>query len=289
MDFIREIQEARMTRTESNTRRYSYADVCERAYLILLCLELLRRYPGYDRKVREYARNTSRYTGYDTFRASATDLYNFLYFVDGDETAISKLKDPEKSQKNRDNTSVPIMAINRYLSKLSNGQEPTASSEMFIKIEQELSVADTLYKHIRRTVTNLDRSSAKDVDDAVQKLTRYAQKTLRGSDIIDLLEKLSKDDTVAAYGTTRSTQYVSTQPKISNEDLVYLQRIVGQRNLYLALKYIELSAQGKPIPSNVAKAFDPAIDVLVDIIKGGPSSVGKLLQIQKDAKRRQKR
>jgi len=289
MDFIREIQEARMTRTESNTRRYSYRDCCERAYLILLVLELMRKFPSYSRAASGYARSTSRFTGYDIFRASATDLYNFIYFIVGDDAAMEKLKDAEDAKRVRSNTQVPLMAINRYVSKIAAGQEPTAASELFIKLESQFNITSSSYRKIRRTVTNLDRASARDIREAVTKLLYAARARLRSSDIISDLETLAADKNLET-SRVKDKQPTLSRPDsvVDNKDLVFLQKLVGQRNLFLATKYIELSQQGKPIPANVARAFDPAIEILVDIVKGGPSSVGKLLQLQKDAKRRRK-
>ena len=45
---------------------------------------------------------------------TATDPYNFIYFVDGDEKALDKLKDPASAKMQRARTR-PIMAMNRYL------------------------------------------------------------------------------------------------------------------------------------------------------------------------------
>ena len=45
MDFIQELHEARLTRNTSGLKALTYTDCCERAYLTLLVLELLRRFP----------------------------------------------------------------------------------------------------------------------------------------------------------------------------------------------------------------------------------------------------
>jgi len=290
MDFIREIQEARMTRTEANTRRYSYRDCCERAYLILLVLELMRKFPSYSRAASGYARSTSRFTGYDIFRASATDLYNFIYFVVGDDAAMEKLKDAEDAKRVRSNTQVPLMAINRYVSKIAAGQEPTAASELFIKLESQFNITSSSYKKIRRTVTNLDRASARDIREAVTKLLYASRARLRSSDIISDLETLAADKNLET-SRVKDKQPTLSRPDsvIDNKDLVFLQQLVGKDKLFLAIKYIELSQQGKTIPSNVARAFDPAIEILVDIVQGGPAYVSRLLQLQKLAKRNSKK
>jgi len=249
----------------------------------------MRKFPSYSRAASGYARSTSRFTGYDIFRASATDLYNFIYFVVGDDAAMEKLKDPEDAKRVRSKTQVPLMAINRYVSKIAAGNEPIAASEMFIKLESQFNITSSSYKKIRRTVTNLDRASARDIREAVTKLLYASRARLRSSDIIPNLEALAADKNLET-GRVKDTQPVLSRPDsvVDNKDLVFLQKLVGQQNLFLAIKYIELSQQGKTIPSNIARAFDPAIEIIVDIVKGGPSSVGRLLELQKDAKRRRK-
>lgn len=286
MDFIKEITEARMTRTESNTRRFSYRDCCERAYLILLALEMMRKFPKYTSETRKYARNTSRFSNYDIFRASSTDLYNFIYFIVGDDAAMEKLRDPQDAKKVRAQTTLPLMAVNRYLSKLAQGSEPTAASEMFIKLESVLRINSSNYKRIRRTVLNLDRASSKDIKEAATKLLYAARARLRSSDIIQPLEALAAEKDLETARVKDTTPVLSRPDSVvDNTDLVFLQKLVGQDKLFLAIKYIELSQQGKTIPANVARAFDPAIQILVDIVKGGPTYVSRLLQLQKNAKR----
>jgi len=289
MDFIKEITEARMTRTESNTRRYSYRDCCERAYLILLVLEMMRKFPKYNNAAKKYARDTSKFSNYDRFRSSATDLYNFIYFIVGDDEAMEKLRDPEDAKKVRAQTTLPLMAVNRYVSKIAQGQEPTAASEMFIKLESVLRINSSNYKRIRRTVTNLDRTSSKDIKEAATKLLYAARARLRSSDIIQSLEALAAERDLETARVKDTTPVISRPDSvIDNTDLVYLQKLVGKNKLFLAIKYIELSQQGKTIPSSVARAFDPAIQLLVDIVKGGPSYVERLQQLQKLAKQQRK-
>lgn len=286
MDFIREIHEARMTRTESNTKRLSYLDCCERAYLSLLILELLRQFPSYTDPARKYAKDTARYTGYDHFRMNAPDLYNFLYFITGDEKAMEKLRDPEAAWKARQKTHAPEMAINRYLSQIAASQPPSQPAQLFMKLESVFKVPSS-YKSIRRTITNIDKNSGKNkFKQAVTKLLYAARARLRSSDIIDDLEKIAADRNLERGGV-KDTQPVLSRPDevISNRDLIYLAKIVGQKRLYLAIKYIELQREGKTIPSNVARAMTPAVELVVEIVKAGPSYVQRLLEIYGYARR----
>ena len=93
LEFLEELYEARMTRNSGDTAKLTFNDCCERLYLSLLVLELLRQYPKYTSASRAYAKATKA-VNYNRFQMQGTDLHNFIYFVNGDDEALSKLKDP---------------------------------------------------------------------------------------------------------------------------------------------------------------------------------------------------
>ena len=70
MEFIKDINEARMTRDSSNARVLTYTDCCERLYLTMLVLEMLRKYPTFSNTVRVYAKKTSGHDSYRYFRSN---------------------------------------------------------------------------------------------------------------------------------------------------------------------------------------------------------------------------
>lgn len=155
MEFIKDIHEAKMLRDDKNARVLTYTDCCERLYLSLLCLEMMRHYPKYNAFVKRYAATTTNKNNYNIFRMFSTDVHNFIYFVVGDEDALDKLKDPKAAKLLRTKTHLSTMALNRYLSQLANNTEPKGVSKLFIKLESELNIKDPGYKNIRRLVTNI--------------------------------------------------------------------------------------------------------------------------------------
>ena len=50
-----------------------------------------------------------------------TDLHNFIYFVNGGDEALAKLKDPDSARMVARRTTLPLNNINRYLTTLSQG------------------------------------------------------------------------------------------------------------------------------------------------------------------------
>lgn len=287
MEFIQDLIEARMTRDKSGQRLLSYRDCCERAYLTLLILELMRNYPQLIPNVKGYANKTCQYNDYRYFRATATDLYNFIYFIIGDDDALEKLKDPDAAKKVRVNTSFPRMAVNRYLSNLKNNLRPLQVPAMFVKLEADLNIVNSDYKAVRRAVVNWDRLSNQEKQNVTTRLLFAARAKLRSSDIIDDFEK------AASIKNLETSRIKDNEPTVSmpdiqvqGKDLAYYRYLVGLDNVMLAKKFIEYASNGQAVPSNFVKAYLPIIQMIDDIVKDGPTSINLLRSIHKRAQKR---
>lgn len=289
MDFLKDLHEARMTRNSNNVKVLTYTDCCERLYLSLLVLELLRQYPTFAVAAKKYAKQTTMYSGYRYFSTTASDLYNFIYFVTGDEKAISKLKDPEAAQEIRDKTSLPLMAVNRYLTQVSNNGTPTMLGEFFLKLERALHITNSQYKSYRRDVLNYKKLNTKQRQDMVSGLLISARAKLRSADIIDELEKL------AAYGRLETDSVVDNEPKVSvpdislsGQDLAYYRYVVGSKNLHMAKLFVDHAKQGKATNGAMNRAYMPAVEMLDDIVTAGPAFIQQLRALHKRAKKGRK-
>ena len=289
MEFIQDINEARMTRDSSNARVLTYTDCCERLYLTLLTLELLRKYPTFSNVVKVYAKRTSGYESYKYFRANGTDLYNFIYYVIGDEKALDKLKDPESAKRKRKTVSLPTMSLNGYITKLSYGQSIQSTAQLFIKLENELGIVNSDYKQVRRALGTWQGLSSIEKKRFVTKLLFAARAKLRSSDIIDDLEKLAAIRDLETSRVRDNEPTVSTPDMtIDSKDLLWYKSIVGSENLFLARKFVEMTGRGTAIPSNVVQAYAPAVKMLNDIVAAGPAYVGMLRTIHNKAKQQNK-
>lgn len=290
MEFIKDINEARMTRNSSDQRVLTFTDCCERLYLTILILELLRQFPKPSPVVRAYTQKTTQHDGYNHFRMNNTDLYNFIYFVTGDDDALDKLKDPDAAKKSRQKVTLPTMGLNRYLTQLSTGTVPNPSSSgLFIKIEGSLGIVNSQYKFARRIVTNWNTSNILDRKKAGTTLLFAARAKLRNSDIIDALEKLNADVNL------NIPSYKDPEPKVStpdltvaSKDLIYYKYLVGTENLALTRKFVELTGKGSSMPSNMVKAYAPVVQMVNDIVNAGPAYVQMLRTIHNKAKKQKK-
>ena len=283
MNFIKDIYEARMTRNESDQKALTFTDVCERLYLHVLVLELLRNFPSSKPFVKMYAQKTTAHESYKHFRIHATDLFNLIYFATGDKEAIDKLKNPGAAMAARKVTHLPTMALNRYLVNLKSGSN---ANEMQFLIQLENALKVSTYKDVRRDITNLDRLSQQQLKDAVTKLLFACRAKLRNSDLISELETLAASKDLESYKTKDIEPSVSTPDLLpSTKELARYRYLVGQQNLVLTKQLIDNVKAGRGATSQQLKAYAPAMQILDDIVSGGPTYIQQLKNIQKRAKK----
>lgn len=291
MDFIKELHEARLTRQSGSLKTLTYTDCCERAYLTILILEVLRRFPNTAAYAHGYAKSTSGYDSYKHFRMSGTDLYNFVYFIVGDDDTLNKLKDPGAAKRMRDNTRFPLMAFNRFIHKMGAGFSPILQDQTdVINIESALNISNSDYKRVRRNIYSFNQLSTKGKKETITRLLIAARAKLRTSDIIQYLEELSAERDLEVYRISDNEPKVSV-PDITTTgaDLIAYRYIVGTKNLMMAKKFLELAKDGRSIPSNMVQAYLPAIQLIDNIVKGGPSFIQMLRVLENRAKKSTKK
>lgn len=289
MEFIKDMHEARMTRTSGTLKSLSYTDCRERLYLSVLILEALYQYSFFRRTASEYARRT---TGYDTFKAyrmSGTDLYNFAYFVNGDEEAINKLKDPGAAKAMRQRTNLPIMQLNGWLKSMANGGLYPQTSAFLIRLEGALQITNTDYKLVRRNLARYKSLNTKDKQDTITRLLIAARAKLRTSDLVDDLSKL------AATNDLETARVIDNEPTVSVPDIstdardINLYRyIVGTNNVMRTKNFLDLAKQGRSVPGQFVQGYVPAVKMLDDIVKAGPAYINLLRALHQRAKKSRK-
>ena len=291
MDFIKELHEARLTRQGGALKTLTYTDCCERAYLTLLIMEVLRRYPNFAAYAHGYAKKTAGHDNYKHFRMSGTDLYNFIYFIVGDKEALDKLKDPGAATLMRSRTQFPLMAFNRYVSKLKLGGAglPQQDQQTFINIESALKITNSDYKAIRRNVFSFQSLSSNSKKQLITRLLLAARAKLRNSDIIQYLEELSAERDLEVYKINDPEPTVSIPDiAVTSQDMAGYLRLVGSKNLMLTKKFLELAKDGKSVPANILQAYIPAIIILDNIAKAGAGYVQALRALENRAKNSRK-
>lgn len=182
------------------------------------------------------------------------------------------------------------MATNRYIKQLSKGQTPTQVHQLFTTIENGLKIDNSEYKNIRRTIINRKSGNITALRHSATKLVYAARALLKSSDLTHSLEELVIKKKLTSRQIIDNEPALSKDTKFSgNTDLYYIAELVGYSNVFMAIKFLELMEKGETIPTSVQKGFKPAIELLVDIIRGGPSYMTALKTLRKQAKRDSKK
>ena len=208
MDFIKDLHESRMTKDNGSSQRLTYTDCGERMYLILLALETMRKFPQFRLPVQKYCKKTAGFESYKYYRIMGTDLYNFVYFLVGDDSAQRKLKDPNSAIELKKKTRLPVAAINRYINELAQGKEPGLITKLFVDLESKLNITNSDYKNIRRGLNDFERLNLQDRKLLVTRLVFAVRAKLRSSDIIDDFEQF------AAVKNLEKTDVYDPEPQI---------------------------------------------------------------------------
>ncbi len=287
--FIKDMHEARMTRQAGTVKSLTYTDCCERLYLSVLVLEALNQYAYFRRTAGEYARRT---TGYDTFKAyrmSGTDLYNFAYFVNGNDEAMNKLKDPSAAKAMRQRTFLPLMQLNGWLKSIASNHQYTQTSQFLIKLEGALNITNADYKIVRRNLTRYKSLSTKDKQNTITRLLIAARAKLRTSDLIDDLSKLAATNDLETARVADNEPTVSV-PDITTDarDISLYRYIVGTENVMRTKNFLNLAKQGKSVPGQFVQGYVPAVKMLDDIVKAGPAYINLLRALHQRAKKSRK-
>jgi hypothetical protein len=283
--FIKDLHEARMTKDNGSSKKLTFSDCCERLYLTLLILETMRKYPDFKNIVQKYAKKTVGFETYRYYRIMGTDLYNFIYFIVGGDSAQNKLKDPKSAKEMKRNSRIPVLDINRYIRALANGSEVNPSS-LFIKLESALRITNSDYKAVRRSILNWDKQTRSDKRLVATRLIFATRAKLRSSDLIDDFEKW------AAIKNMEKASVTDPEPTVSKPDLAGSQQnlalyryLVGSKNLALTKRFLQQASTGQAASSGMVQAYMPAIEMLDDIVQAGPAYVNNLRALHKRAKK----
>jgi len=288
--FIKNLHEGRMTRDSNDARKLTYTDCKRNLYLTMLCVELLRQFPATAETVMQYARRSSGYRNYSKFRPASTDMYNFMYYVNGDANAVSVLKDPKAAARERLSTNVPKTQIHYYIKTIGSGQPPSNVMQTFTSMERAFNITDSSYKATRRRIVNFADLNTMDRKVAVTTLLLAARTHLRASDIIDDLSKA-----VAKYNletsSVRDNNPTISDPDIGfqDKDLLLYRYIVGTKNLAQTKLFLKKAQNGESIPSTAVKAYQPAVKMVNDIVQAGPGFVQQLRLLHNRSKKYSKK
>jgi len=286
MDFIKDLSEARLTRDAQDQKSLTYSDCCEKFYLILLTLEMMRQFPTSTNFVRQYCKD-SHNQNYRNFKISGTDLYNLIYFIEGDEHALGKLMNPDAAKRAQDSVAFPLHDVGRYLQRVATGNAPVLTQQLFIRIENGLYITNRDYKDIRRYLSTFDKISNRERKQVITKLLYALRSKLRNSDIIDDFSKLvaQRDLESEWVKDTEPTSNIIDVGTTGRDLINYRLLLDNPKNVFLIKLFVQAVKDGRSIPANQAQAYSQIVQMVDDIVQAGPAYVSMLKTIHKKAKK----
>lgn len=288
MDFIKEIHEARMIKNSRDQKSLTYTDCCEKLFLILCILEVMRYDKNNESFIKNYAYNTKS-NNYADFKISSTDLYNFMHFALGKDDVLDKLKDPGSAKKVRRTTFLPKDEINLYLAKIENN--PRSGSikpyQLFFSIYKSLGSIIGEYNGLRQRLGNYTKIPKTERKELITKLLFAARAKLRSSDIIDDFSRwVGKNNLEVDY--IDDTEIEISKPDFdsaSSKDMAYYRMLVGNEKMVLAHKFVERAFRKQTAPINYIESYLPIITMIHDFIKAGPTAIHQLKLLHKRIKK----
>jgi hypothetical protein len=97
-------------------------------------------------------------------------------------------------------------------------------------------------------------------------------------DLHDLIEELEKDE-LDEDALDRITQ------RVTQREVAYYSFLVGKQNALKAKLCVDKMQQGATVPTSIAKGYLPAVDMIHDIVKAGPSYINLLKSLHQRAKK----
>ena len=210
LEFIdQEISESRLYRSTGQMRQLTGRNVADLLYLNTLALYMMVQDDVQHSYASNYAKQTSQYGGYNTFRTSATDLYILAYTVTNPKSSKINLKNRMSSTSFLDNLNFDFRKHFMFMKKIANGSDrKNEAVSYFFRLEAQLQITDSKYKSYRRYITdwgNLKFSSRQLVVTKILQTMRYIG---RGSELLSPMSTMTKYrsyTTEPAYDVPRTT------------------------------------------------------------------------------------
>ena len=289
MNFIKELQESRMTRDARNQRLLTYTDCKEKAYLTILCLQAMRYYRKHKTDAMKYAYKTVMFREYNRFRIDSTDLYNLYHFITGDEKALKKLKNPGAAAKERRTTVISVGKLNGFLRRLASGDSVTAEDiKALALIESDLDISNPHYREIRRRLNTFDTDTTSERKTTITRLLFAARSKLSDSDVMPMFSKFAGDNNLEDFNATDPEPKISTPDQMGMADVQMYRLLLPVNSLPFVSRFLNMITKGKTIPANIAASYYPLVMMVHDIVKAGPAYIDQLKILHNRAKKARK-
>jgi hypothetical protein len=292
MDFIKEIHEARMVRTSGDQKELTYTDCCERLFIMTCMIEVMRYDADNENFMKSYLYKTLDNNQYSRFKFDKTDLYNFIYFANGDSKAMDKLKDPGAAKKLRRDTHLPLAQLNAYLTKVYHNPTSYRSTDnFFYALQKSLSQYVGQYAEMRRLLSNYTTIGTEQRKQIITKLLFAARAKLRSSDLIEEFSTWAGRNNleVSSVADNEPTHSRADFDANNTKDATYYRLLVGNQKMMMAFKFVERAFKGGAMPLNYIQSYMPIIEMIHDFVQAGPQAIQQLKVLHARIKKSKKK
>jgi hypothetical protein len=160
-NFIQELVEARFFRYQENFQGKKASDLATTLFLLLLLLEVLRKYdPSY---AQRYAKETFTYGSFDGIRSYATDVHNLIAVLSDSKNQFKVVQDRS--------IFVPEFALKRHFRDVMySTREFALNRSFFIQLASDLGVTDSAAMTARRTINDYVKVGPQAFRDAAERI-----------------------------------------------------------------------------------------------------------------------
>lgn len=78
------------------------------------------------------------------------------------------------------------------------------------------------------------------------------------------------------------------EQRVSQREIAMYSLLVGKQNALKAKLFVDRAEKGQSIPNNLVQGYYPAVDMLHEIVKAGPSYIALLKNLHQRAKKASK-
>lgn len=162
--FLQELVEARMYKGASTLKGKTAKEIGAVVFLMIMSLEILRHESkSYAKK---YVEETLRFGDFDSMRSSMSDLGNLLAVLSNQDKYDDYIKTDYS-------INIPFLQLKRYLVDLKNGRDTSSvDRSLFLKLEDYLKINDSLFKTIRRYVSNWESLEDNEMKSVIENIKR---------------------------------------------------------------------------------------------------------------------
>jgi hypothetical protein len=163
MQFIQDLHEARLFRYQDSFDGKRISDMSTALYLMLLMIEVLRRYD--DKYAVHYCQQTYTLGNFDGIRSYATDTHNLIAVLNNERYQKKMLQDKR--------IFVPEFALRRYFRDVMWGsREHFFNRSFFIQLSTDLAVSDSGVKTARRNIIDYSDVTQQVYWDTAERINR---------------------------------------------------------------------------------------------------------------------